>query len=341
MIIARAPLRVSFLGGITDFPDYFEQEGKVGHVLGATIDKWVNVMVAPQPEFESVRFRFTYRVTEAVNHFEDINHPVMRNVLKMKDWTSPLNVATMADLPGRSGLGSSSAFTVALLAALRSIDSPMKLDLDSRLSLAREAIFVERHLIGEAGGVQDQYQASLGGFRHYQFTNKRTTGALIGTVGFREYLGESLVLVATGGGRDSNQFATITQSRVKQKSRETLVDELSAITGETALAINCESDHYEALLKLGRAMNEAWKIKIELSGHQRGVVDDLLEYGQNAGAIGGKLCGAGGSGFAAFLVDPADKVDFMRQFDSKDLINTGFSNEGVEIIDAFSENLGQ
>jgi len=335
VIISRAPLRVSFLGGITDYPEYFNQENRFGCVIGATINKWVNVIVLPQPEFESVKFRFTYRITEAVDNHQDIVHPVVRSVLGMKRWKTPLNIATMAQLPGRSGLGSSSSFTVAMLAALRQIESPTQISDSDRDIFAREAVRIEREIIGEVGGFQDQYHAAIGGFRLYKFEKDRVLHSLIGTEHLREYFSKSLVLIATGGGRDSKFYAGITQNRIRESTRIKLLDSLAALTLHVSMELETAEANPVSLKLLGDAMNEAWKIKIDLSGHESTVIDELIDYGLSKGAMGAKLCGAGGSGFAAFLVDPRKKSDFIRNFPIESVIDVEMTPTGVHSEELF------
>ncbi len=337
MIISRAPLRVSFLGGITDYPEYFMLDNKTGYVLGASINKWVNVMVLPQPDFENVKFRFTYRITESVNSFEEIMHPVVRNVLRSKNWKMPINIATMAQLPGRSGLGSSSAFTVAFLAALDTIQNGKNITEEKRFELAREAVYVERILLNEAGGIQDQHQASFGGFRLYEFKGNEHSNHVIGNSEFFDYLSNALVLIATGGGRDSNKFAIQTKERLKEIKKIKILDELSLLTFEVAEKLKNILDMRSGLIILGESINEAWKMKVELSGHESTQVDELLEFGIKYGAFGAKLCGAGGSGFAAFLVEPEKKPEFLSYFDDSDVIDVSLTNNGVQAGDYFDD----
>ena len=170
MLIAKSPLRISFLGGGSDFPSYFQNSSIGGSVLGTSIARYVYVMIENQPLFEEVKFRVTYRKTDAAQDLESIKHPSVRESLKLRSWTSPLNIATMADLPGRSGLGSSSAFTVALNIALDKMQN-RDLALSSKYlyDLAHRAIMIERIKLNEHGGYQDQFHSVFGGLRRYDF----------------------------------------------------------------------------------------------------------------------------------------------------------------------------
>lgn len=320
-------MRLSFLGGTSDYPEYFYDSDRPGAVLGTAINQYVYVSILAQPLFEKIKFRFSWRFTESVSDFEEISHPVLRKALEIHDWAVPLNIGTMASLPGRSGMGSSSAFTVALLGSLQKFrggDTPSK-------ELAHQAIQLERIELGESGGWQDQFHSAIGGFRLYQFAKDKVDySEQIGTIEFRNLLSNSLVLVATGGGRDSTIHASRTKSNILSGSQLKSIDKLSDLTREIAADINGSRNPEEAIKILSQGLNEGWHLKKKISGHSELEIDELLEFGLSHGALGAKLCGAGGSGFAAFIVPPEVIEKFIGNFDSKSIVRVELNDRGYE-----------
>lgn len=328
--VATAALRISFVGGGTDYPSYFNKPDRVGCVIGGTINQYVYVSALDQPPFEEVKFRFTYRKTDAVENIQDISHPVVRTVLTQRQWAKPLNLATMATLPGRSGLGSSSAFTVALIRLMDSLQGANQ----SPEKIAQEAIRIERDLLMEAGGYQDQYHAALGGFRFYQFSPMGVTYSdPICNENDLSEISKSLVLVATGKERNSTQFAEQTNSGLNNGKSIELGNALSELTGSTYRKLMAAVNSNEKLEVLADAMNLGWELKKRISGHKSTEVDDLITKGKNSGAISGKLCGAGGSGFAVFLVPQKQVAKFAEKFNKVDLIFPKLTSSGVSIAD--------
>jgi D-glycero-alpha-D-manno-heptose-7-phosphate kinase len=331
MITSKAPLRLSFGGGTTDFPQFFAEEGKVGRILGCTLDKYVHVFINPQPIFEKVKFRFTWRISESVDDIQEFIHPVVRETLRYLNWSLPINVATMADLPGRSGLGSSSSFTVALLAALREVSKEVDGSLQD-IDLAHLAIHLERVVLREAGGWQDQFHAAVGGFRLYEFKANEVSYSenLLSDEEFA-YFSQSLVLVETGGERDSHRFAQITQASVMDTDNHSDLVDLSDRVLDVGNQLKLPWEPFAKLKLVSELMTEGWRIKRRISGHKFGEVDRLLEEGMSLGALGGKLCGAGGSGFAAFFVPPNSMSDFLRSFEKMKIVLPGLSRQGAII----------
>ena len=329
MIVSRSPMRISFLGGTTDYPEYFNNSRIPGRVLGTTIDKYVYVAALNQPSFEKVKYRFSWRFTESVGDVQEISHPVLKRLLEKRNWTSPLNISTMASLPGRSGMGSSSAFTVSLISVLNSLEGNLKLTPDE---LAREAIEIERFDLQEAGGWQDQYHAAIGGFRMYEFQKSGVTYTEeINPHKFQEYLSNSLVLIATGGGRDSKIHALRTSLNIQDLKMKKYLDLLSELTKNTYDAVVFSSSAASAIDSLVQGMIEGWELKKKISQHQSDEVDQLLDYGFMKGARAGKLCGAGSSGFAVFIVDPERIEDFTQNFPKECIIRASISATGQEI----------
>jgi len=329
--IARAPMRVSFLGGGTDFPNYYKQEGMVGRVLGTTIDKYVYAYALNQPDFENVKIRFNYRTSESVESVDQIQHPVAREALKLYGWDKPINIGTMADLPGRSGLGSSSAFTVAFIALLEKL-----LHREStHHQLAESAIKLEREVLAEEGGHQDQFHAAIGGFRLYEYSSRGVTYDKAFSDSFSQYLGESLVLYAPSESRSSKDFANFTSQNIdaiRKHDEKSVYAELSQLTLDVFEKIQASQSNEKSLSLLGEGMSEAWKLKQKISRESSQATLDVIDKGLASGALAGKLCGAGGSGFVAFLVPPDAMTTFSSHFDASNLVYAKPSNAGVEIF---------
>jgi D-glycero-alpha-D-manno-heptose-7-phosphate kinase len=320
-------MRLSFLGGGTDFPSYFKNSGEVGRVFGCSIDKYVYVLGTNQPTFEKNRFKFTYRLTEEVNLIENFSHPVVREALRLLEWNTPINLATMASLPGRSGMGSSSAFTVALVALLKKCTNSEI----SNEEIAETAVKIERDLLNESGGLQDQYHAAIGGTRLYEFTkNKVSYTASISDYEFVKHLSESLFLLPIGGERSSTEFAKKTEHNISKDDTMPLLKQLSSLTSEVYERIESERDPEDALRILAEGMKEGWEIKKRISGSTSDNLDEALDFGLRNGAIAGKLCGAGGSGFAAFIVPADSRSKFQESYREDMLTKINIVNRGVE-----------
>lgn len=328
MITSRTPLRVSFLGGGTDYPSFFNFEP--GYVLGTTINKYVYVNILPLPEFADEKYRFTYRVTESVSDYRDFLHPVVREVLREKRWKQPLNISTLADLPGRSGLGSSSSFTVGFLNALnhyeRKTISPYK--------LARNAIRIEREILNESGGWQDQFHGALGGFRLYKFhAGKVQTVMIPFEPGFVEYVSNSLVLLPVLNWRKSKIYADITERNLLSSQGIRLGVELATLTNETCRKITMVSTYLEQFNYLCSSIRKAWQMKLDLSGHTvEPEVLEKIQKGLDFGASAARLCGAGGNGFVLFLVDPSKRESFVGKLASDFAFSVSIASHGSEIL---------
>jgi D-glycero-alpha-D-manno-heptose-7-phosphate kinase len=327
MLVSRTPLRVSFLGGGSDYRDFFERQD--GHILGVTIDKYVYVVTLPLPIVAEEKFRFTYRKTESVQTIDDFQHPVMKSTLKYLNWHQPMNFATMGDLPGRSGLGSSSSFTVGLLNLLFEIRGEKK----SPNEIAEIAVLIERELLAEPGGLQDQYHASLGGFSTYTFSNSGVTSQKIDfKPGVREYISDSLVLVPMLQERDSSIYAQKTKDKLITSVGRLDVAELANLALETAERLTCETIPEKALTILADAMNLGWKLKNGLIGSSDDVVSKFVELVMKGGAASAKLCGAGGSGFILALVHPKKMQNFLADLQDFNPIRVSAVDHGSEII---------
>ncbi len=329
--VAKAPLRISFIGGGSDFKTFFEKNKAVGRVLGTAINKFVYVISQEFPAFEQSSFRFTYRKTEEVSEISEIEHPVVRSVLSELDWKQPLNLATMASLPGRSGLGSSSSFTVALLANLNS--RFLGTDRD-KLQVALEAIRIERDILNESGGIQDQFHASFGGFRLYEFrTDLAVESYPINDFDFHQIINQHLCLVATGEDRSSGKHSSKLQRALNSKSHDAHLLALSNLALETYNGIQNSRTSAEKLNVLARATNEAWEIKLDLGLELTRETQRIIDVGKSVGCLARKLCGAGGSGFVAFLIGDEGFLELRRTFGEDRVFRVETYNSGVSVAE--------
>jgi D-glycero-alpha-D-manno-heptose-7-phosphate kinase len=195
------------------------------------------------------------------------------------------------------------------------------------------SIEIERNKLAEPGGMQDQFHAAVGGFRMYEFSsNSVTFSDRILNEESRRYLSESLVLIATGGGRDSSVHALRTSQNIGSNSYNDYLNRLSNLTLETYREISACGDPKEALYALAEGMNIGWMLKKEISTHLNSEVDELIQFGLENGALAGKLCGAGGSGFAAFLIEPDKKNLFLTNFDESQIVDVAMIETGQELL---------
>ena len=297
MIITKTPFRMSFFGGGTDIQEYFAEEG--GAVLSTTFDKYCYVNVRHLPGFFDYSSEFVYNRIERVNSREEIRHPLIRNAVKMLDMEN-IRLSYEADLPARSGLGTSSSFAVGMLQAFHA----MKEEYPDRRRLAEEAIHLERTLCGEAGGWQDQIAAAYGGFNKIEFCGNQfsVTPAVISPEKKQE-LNDRLLLFFTGFTRISSEV----QKDNRPASKKAELRALKQLVTEAEQALS-EGD----LDGFGRLLDSSWQIKrgigAKVSTEQ---IDGLYAKGMAAGALGGKLLGAGGGGFLLFYA-PQERIDSVR-----------------------------
>ena len=300
MIISRTPFRVSFFGGGTDYPDWFHEHG--GAVLATTIDKYCYISVRELPPFFDHRFRVVYSIVENVQEVADIAHPAVRAVLQRLQVDRGLEIHHDGDLPARSGLGSSSAFTVGLLRAVHALRGRHS----SKEALASEAIHVEQCMLREPVGLQDQISAAYGGFNHIRFRPDGTyeVDPMILPRDRLEALQDHLLLVFTGISRLAPVVAQTVIDNLKNRTAE-----LKAMQQMVDRAIELLASPAADILEFGRLLDESWRLKRRLSDRvSNSEVDSLYETATRAGAIGGKLLGAGGGGFVLLFVRPEDRA---------------------------------
>ncbi|HBL6611339.1 TPA: kinase [Enterococcus faecium] len=323
MIITKTPFRMSFFGGGTDMEDYFKENG--GAVLSTTFDKYCYVNVRHLPRFFDYSAELSYSRTERVTSIEDIEHPAIRNAMKMLD-VHEIRLTYEADLPARSGLGTSSSFAVGMLNAFYALEGKYA----DKKKLADEAIYLERVLCNEAGGWQDQIAASYGGFNRINFNvDGYEVLPVIISPERKKQLNNNLMMFFTGFTRFSsdvqkaNNVSGTEDKRVRLKKMYELVDEAEAIL----------TDKNRNLDDFGRQLDVTWRLKKGTGGAiSTGSIDELYEKGMAAGVLGGKLLGAGGGGFLVFYVQP-EKQDAVR-WAMRDLMYIPFEFEdgGTRVI---------
>lgn len=324
MIISRAPVRVSFFGGGTDFPEYFSRHG--GAVLAAAIDKYSYVTASPfLGHLFDYALKVSYRKNEAVRQVSEIEHPVFRECLKHTGLERDIELHTVADLPAFTGLGSSSSFTVSLLHALHAYKGEHVRPLD----LARAAIHIERNVLGEAVGWQDQTTAAVGGFNVLEFrgADEILVHRLCLSADRLAELEAHLFVVFTGVKRraaeiETRKIAAFDRNLETLRSMHRMVEQGASILTERG-----------SLEAFGRLLDEAWIAKRSLeSTVSNSEIDDVYRAGIEAGAWGGKLLGAGGGGFLLFVAPPDRHCCLARAFGDRVRLQMKLNAPGSQII---------
>jgi D-glycero-alpha-D-manno-heptose-7-phosphate kinase len=320
MIITRTPFRVSFAGGGTDLPSFYEQEP--GAVLSTAIDKYIYLTV--KERFGNT-FRVSYSRTELKNTVEEIEHPIVRESLKSLGIQQGLEIVSVADLPSNSGMGSSSGFTVGLLHAL----SVLSGKLVTPYQLAEQACQIEIEKLGEPIGKQDQYIASYGGMRFIQFQpdGKVFVDPVLCRRGTWEELNRRMMLFFTGMTRNAGDI--LGKQKANAEATRPALRKLRQLAFDLRDILTLGND----LNEFGRLLHKAWEIKKSLeSSISNSSIDDYYDRGIRAGALGGKLLGAGSGGFLLFFCEP--HVQNRLREALSDLIEVPFSlePEGSKVI---------
>ena len=302
MSITRTPYRCSLFGGGTDYPSWYKEHG--GSVLTGTIDKYCYLSVRYMPAFLGFKYNACWSKMERVNKLEDIEHSGVRGCLQYMGVDDGFEVNHAGDLPARSGLGSSSAFTVGMLHALHALKGRHV----SKAQLSREAIEVEQVVLKETVGIQDQIQCAHGGFNHIEIhrDGSYTVSPVIIRDERKAALESRLMLFFTGIQRSSSEIAASQVSNIERKGTE-----LKAIQSLVPRALDAVTNG--SLDDVGSLLHETWMLKRELSDKvSSDEIDCLYNAAREAGAIGGKLLGAGSGGFFLFYV-PEDKQASVRE----------------------------
>ena len=321
MIITQSPFRISFFGGGTDYKPFFEAHG--GSVLSTTFDKYVYTTIRKLPPFFDYHTQVKYARTESVRKTEEVEHPLVRNCM-LHTGIHNLSVIYDADLPARSGLGSSSSFAVGLLQALYAMDGKYI----GKEKLAKEAIYVERNLCGESGGWQDQIAASFGGLNRIDFDEQGfSVRAIVVSKERKRQLESRLLMFFTGMSRLSSEIAKEQVAVMESKTAELLEMKNLVYEAEKILCSQCDIEEF------GKLLDHSWRLKRGLTSKVSNVyIDEIYRKGIENGAIGGKLLGAGGGGFMMFFVHPERQKAFREAL--SDLLNIpiSFENEGAKVV---------
>lgn len=322
MIISQTPFRMSFFGGGTDMEEYFKEYG--GAVLSTSFDKYCYVNVRHLPRFFDYSTEVSYSKTERVTSVDDLQHPAIRNAMKMLDMHE-IRLTYEADLPARSGLGTSSSFAVGMLNAFYALKGKYA----DKKKLADEAIYLERVLCNEAGGWQDQIAASYGGFNRINFNaDGYEVLPLIISPERKKKLNKNLMMFFTGFTRFSSDVQKANKLDKKDKIGQlqemyALVDEAEKVLTNNACDLN----------EFGRLLDHTWKLKRQTGAAvSTDSIDHLYAKGIEAGALGGKLLGAGGGGFLVFYVEPEYHNAVKTAMSDLMYIPFEFENGGTRII---------
>lgn len=323
MVITRTPFRISFFGGGTDYPAWYKNNK--GAVLSTTIDKYCYITCRYLPPFFEYKHRIVYSKYEQVNKIDEIAHPAVREVFRFMKVKDGLEIHHDGDLPARSGLGSSSAFTVGLLHALYALQGKIV----SKKRLAVEAIHIEQELIKENVGSQDQVIAAFGGMNKIEFSGEHDIEVLPITLPAQRLkeLQDHLMLFFTGLTRFASDVAKDKISQMPRKNKE-----FTELHGMVDKAIDILNDG-RSLTDFGKLLHETWKIKKGLSKKiSNKVIDDIYKKALANGAVGGKVLGAGGGGFMLFFVNPHNRNKVRRALKTLLHVPFKFDNTGSQII---------
>jgi D-glycero-alpha-D-manno-heptose-7-phosphate kinase len=323
MIISRTPYRISFFGGGTDYPDWYAENG--GKVLTSTINKYCYISARYLPPFFDKKNRIVWSTIELVNKADEIAHPVVREALKFCNIQKGVEIHHNGDLPARSGIGSSSAFTVGLLHALHGLNR----ELVNKSQLANEAIEIEQKILKEAVGIQDQIAVAHGGINLVEI---RQDGAyyvqpILMDKAKIEYLQSCCMMFFTGISRYSSEVAAEQIKAIPSKNIE--LRELGSLVD---VAIECIKAPNK-MDELGMLLHESWLIKKSLTSKiSNQEIDDIYSSARNSGALGGKLLGAGGGGFILLFVKPENQDKVRATLNSYLEVPFLFDHTGSQII---------
>lgn len=323
MVITKTPFRMSFFGGGTDMQEYFTENG--GAVLSTTFDKYCYVNVRHLPRFFEYSTELSYSKTERVVDTEDIQHPAIRNAMKMLDMQE-IRLTYEADLPARSGLGTSSSFAVGMLNAFYALKGKYA----DKKKLADEAIYLERNLCNEAGGWQDQIAASYGGFNRINFNaDGYEVLPVIISPDRKKQLNDNLMMFFTGFTRFSSEVQRANTSGSKE-DRSVMLREMKELVDAAEKVL---TDKDTDLSEFGRLLDYTWDLKKKTgSAVSTSFIDDFYARGIEAGALGGKLLGAGGGGFLIFYIEPEKQKNLRKAMKDLMYIPFEFEHGGTRVI---------
>ena len=325
MIITRTPYRISFFGGGTDYPVWWKENG--GAVLASTINRYCYITCTPRLSFYDFKYLVSWSEYEHVNDINEIIHPSVRECLRYIKVDHGMDVRTMGELPARTGLGASSAFTVGLLHALYRLRGVSP----SPMQLAMESTYVEQEMIRENVGCQDQAMAAIGGLNKIRFNRDGTLGVdpVNLSVERSALLQSNLMLVFTGTMRSASEVAA---SQIDETGRGNLSDRLikmQEMVDEGAKILSSDSD----LDDFGRLLHESWQLKRSLtSAISNSDIDDLYDGARECGAVGGKITGAGGGGFMLLYASPEAQTRIRERYSNLISVDVAFESKGSQVV---------
>ena len=321
MIITKTPYRISFFGGGSDYPDWFNNFS--GQVLSTTINKHIYITCRFLPNFFKHKYRVVWSKIENVKHINQIQHGSVKGLLKFYGIKNGVEIHYDGDLPARSGMGSSSCFTVGLMKAINALNNKEI----SKFQLAKKAIFFEQEIMKETVGSQDQVAASIGGFNKIIFNKNKIKIKNIKKIKNLKKLENNLLLIYTGINRTAHKIASTYVSKLSNIKKKYILNICEHVTEGEKLLNSGQIDDF------GMLLNNAWKLKKKLSTSiSNSKIDQLYDVAIKHGALGGKLLGAGGGGFLLLYMPQKLRRSFFLK--NKKLINIpfNFTNEGAQVI---------
>tara|TARA_Y100001970_G_C14247447_1_gene869341 strand:+ start:3580 stop:4575 length:996 start_codon:yes stop_codon:yes gene_type:complete len=322
MIVTKTPYRISFFGGGSDYPSWYKKNG--GAVLSSTIDKHIYITCRFSPQYFKQKYRIVWRKIENVKNINQINHKAVRELLKHLKINNGLEIHYHGDLPARSGMGSSSSFTVGLMQALLRIKD-IKLN---KLELAKKSIYFEQKVMGEVVGSQDQTSASFGGFNKIIFNkNNNISVKKIPFTKNIQKLNNNLMLIYTGISRTAEKIANKYANKLNTDKRKSILNILRYVAQGEKILKSGDIDDF------GRLLHDTWLEKKALSKMiSNSKINDIYDNAIKNGALGGKLLGAGGGGFLLMYMKKEKRKNFLKK--NKKLTNVPFSftNSGSKVI---------
>ena len=322
MIITKTPFRMSFFGGGTDIPEFFNEHG--GSVISTTFDKFCYVNVRHMPPFHPYISELVHNRFERVNNIEEIEHPLIRECMRLHD-IHEIRLTYEGDLPARTGLGTSSTFAVGMLNAFCALKGKMM----SKRQLAQEAIHVERGILKENGGWQDQVAAAFGGLNRIDFCNHDfSVKPIIISPERKKELDGNLLLFYTGVQRFSSEIQADTFAKPVDKTKQ-LLDMLALVDEAEKVLTNKDS----SLNEFGKLLDTTWRLKRGTGAKiSNGSIDELYEMAIKAGALGGKLLGAGGGGFLLFYCEKEKQENLKKALEKLMIVPFNFESDGAQIL---------
>jgi D-glycero-alpha-D-manno-heptose-7-phosphate kinase len=324
MIITRTPFRISFFGGGTDYPNWYRENE--GVVLSTTINKYCYISTRYLPPYFDYKYRLRYYNVEYVQRVSEIKHPVVRECLKFLGIDRGIEMVHTSDIPAKSGVGSSSAFTVGFLNSLYALSGKMV----TKRQLARESIYMEQGVLEENIGALDQVATAFGGLNRISFggTSEFYVQPITICKEKLELLQDHLMLFFTGISRNSSDIAAEQIKEIPNKRKE-----LKAMMGMVDDSINILNGDINGIEDFGKLLHEAWEIKRKITSRiTTSTIDDIYKTARNEGALGGKILGAGGGGFMLLFVPPEKKERIRKKLNKLVYVPFQFESLGTQTI---------